>query len=217
MSVRTLPLPFNPKAARPFEGRPLPTVPALNLIVNFMAATPQVPLPSPPRLPDILADGLSVVFCGLNPGLSAATSGHHFTSRSNRFWKTLHLAGFTPELIEPADDGRILQYGCGLTVVVERPTVRAEEVSRKEFKASHGAFHRKIERFAPAHLAFLGKAAYAALSGQKDIAWGLQPARFAGSITWVLPNPSGLNRAFSLDALVQAYRELQSTAFRPHG
>lgn len=178
-----------------------------------MATELLVPSPSPSGLPDILASGLSVVFCGLNPGLTAAISRHHFSSRSNRFWKTLYLAGFTPELVDPAEDSRILQYGCGLTVVVDRPTARADEVSRQEFKASQEALHRKVTRFAPTHLAFLGKAAYAAISDQRDIAWGLQSARFAGSVVWVLPNPSGLNRAFRLDDLVREYRELRLAAF----
>jgi TDG/mug DNA glycosylase family protein len=178
-----------------------------------VAEEPQVLSPSSPGLPDILAQGLSVVFCGLNPGLSAAASGHHFVGRGNRFWRTMHLAGFTPELIDPVEDRRILQYGCGLTAVVDRPTARADEVSRGEFKASHEALHRKVERYAPAHLAFLGKAAYSAISGQRELPWGLQAARFAGAVAWVLPNPSGLNRAFSLDDLVRAYRELRSAAF----
>ena len=47
-------------------------------------------------LPDIIATRLAVVFCGLNPGLSAATAGHHFVGRGNRFWRAIHLAGFTP-------------------------------------------------------------------------------------------------------------------------
>jgi TDG/mug DNA glycosylase family protein len=178
-----------------------------------MAAESAVSLPSYLKLPDVLGDGLSVVFCGLNPGLSAAVSGHHFASKSNRFWKTLHLAGFSPELIDPVNDRRILQYGCGLTTVVDRPTVRANEVSRQEFRAAHGAFYRKMERFAPAYLAFLGKAAYSAITDRRDIAWGLQSSRFAGCVAWVLPNPSGLNRAFRLDNLVQAYRELRFAAF----
>jgi TDG/mug DNA glycosylase family protein len=178
-----------------------------------MAEKPPVLVPPPSGLPDVLAGGLSVVFCGLNPGLSSAVCGHHFAGRSNRFWKTIHLAGFTPGLIDPANDRRILQYGCGLTTVVDRPTVRADEVSRQEFKASHGALCRKIELFAPTYLAFLGKAAYSAISGRRDIAWGLQSARFADSVAWVLPNPSGLNRAFRLDDLVRAYRELRSAAF----
>jgi TDG/mug DNA glycosylase family protein len=178
-----------------------------------MAAKPPASIPVPPGLPDVLAGGLSVVFCGLNPGLSAAASGHHFAGRSNRFWKTIHLAGFTAERIAPADDRRILQYGCGLTAVVDRPTVRADEVSRLEFKAAHGALYRKIGLFAPEYVAFLGKAAYSAITDRRDIAWGLQASRFAGAVAWVPPNPSGLNRAFSLDGLVQAYRELRSAAF----
>jgi TDG/mug DNA glycosylase family protein len=100
-----------------------------------------------------------------------------------------------------------------LTTVVDRPTVRANEVSRQEFRAAHGAFYRKMERFAPAYLAFLGKAAYSAITDRRDIAWGLQSSRFAGCVAWVLPNPSGLNRAFRLDNLVQAYRELRFAAF----
>lgn len=61
---------------------------------------------------------------------------------------------------------------------------------------------------APAYLAFLGKAAYGAMIGRRDVAWGRQAQPFAGAIAWVLPNPSGRNLAFSLDALVEAYREL---------
>jgi TDG/mug DNA glycosylase family protein len=159
-------------------------------------------------LPDILDRGLSVVFCGLNPGLLAAETGHHFAGRSNRFWQAIHLAGFTPELIRPSDDREVLRYGCGLTTVVERPTARADEVSRREFKAARTALELKIARFAPRYLAFLGKAAYCAISDQRDVGWGPQHERFAGAAIWVLPNPSGLNRAFRLADLVRAYREL---------
>ncbi|WP_411971148.1 uracil-DNA glycosylase family protein [Mesorhizobium sp. BR1-1-9] len=48
-------------------------------------------------LPDLLADNLSVVFCGLNPGLDAAQTGHHFAGKGNRFWQVIHQAGFTPD------------------------------------------------------------------------------------------------------------------------
>jgi double-stranded uracil-DNA glycosylase len=66
-------------------------------------------------LPDILAKHLSVVFCGINPGQTAATAGHHFSNGTNRFWRVLHLSGFTPEQIRPEDDRSILNYGYGLT------------------------------------------------------------------------------------------------------
>ena len=160
-------------------------------------------------LPDILEPGLSVVFCGINPGVLAASTGRHFAGRGNRFWRAVHLAGFTPEQICPQDDHTLLQYGCGLTTAVSRPTARADELSQWEFKAAATELERKIERHAPQCVAFLGKMALCAMSGRRDICWGLQPTAFGGARAWVLPNPSGLNRSFSLDALVTAYRELR--------
>jgi double-stranded uracil-DNA glycosylase len=159
-------------------------------------------------LPDVLGPGLSIVFCGINPGLRAASTGHHFAGNNNRFWRVMHLAGFTPEQIRPEDDRTVLQYGCGLTTVVPRPTAQAAELSRSEIELAAEAFRRKIEHYAPRHVAFLGKMAVSAISGVRDIQWGRQIAPFGGACAWVLPNPSGLNRGFSLDALVEAYREL---------
>lgn len=160
-------------------------------------------------LPDILDTGLSVVFCGINPGLSAASTGHHFEGRGNRFWRVLHLAGFTREQLRPEDDRSLLQYECGLTTAVSRPTARAEQLSRSEIKAAAPDFERKITHYAPRYVAFLGKMAVSELIGKRDVDWGLQSVTFGGAHVWVLPNPSGLNRAFSLDALVTAYRELR--------
>lgn len=159
-------------------------------------------------LPDIFAKRLSVLFCGINPGLHAATTGHHFAGRSNRFWKTLHLAGFTPEQIEAENDHSLLAYGCGLTTVVERATAGAADLSRREFVASAGVFRKKIARYEPRYVAFLGKAAYAALTGRRDIAWGPQAEAMGRSAIWILPNPSGRNLAFKQEALVEAYRQL---------
>ncbi|CDF83687.1 G:T/U mismatch-specific DNA glycosylase [Pseudomonas knackmussii B13] len=165
------------------------------------------------RLEDIVAEHLAVLFCGINPGLKAAAQGHHFAGRSNRFWRTLHRAGFTPEEMRPEQDRTLLQYRCGLTAVVERPTASADQLSRQEFAAAAQAFEAKVRRYAPRFLAFLGKPAYCALSGQRDVAWGLQATRFGGAAVWVLPNPSGRNLAFSLDQLVAAYRQLHLAAF----
>ncbi len=163
-------------------------------------------------LPDIIAERLAVLFCGINPGMSAAVAGHHFVRRSNRFWRAIHLAGFTPDEIHPENDRSILQYRCGLTAVVDRPTARADEVSALEFAAAAAQFEQKIVRYAPCFVAFLGKAAYSALSDRREIAWGRQPAALGGATVWVLPNPSGRNRAFGLDQLVGAYRQLYRAA-----
>ncbi|WP_044558920.1 G/U mismatch-specific DNA glycosylase [Azospirillum sp. B4] len=161
-----------------------------------------------PILPDVLAEGLDVVFCGLNPGLAAAGAGHHFLGRGNRFWRVIHLAGFTPEEMRPEDDRAILRHRCGLTTVVERPTARADQIAMAEFADAATRFERKIARHAPRFVAFLGKAAFSTLSSQREITWGCQAGTFGGALAWVLPNPSGRNRAFSLDELVSAYRQL---------
>jgi double-stranded uracil-DNA glycosylase len=167
------------------------------------------------QLPDLLAEDLDVVFCGINPALSAAQAGHHFSNRSNRFWRVLHLAGFTPHLIHPENDRTILHHGCGLTAAVERPTVRASELARHEFHAAAEALERKTRKYHPRFLAFLGKPAFAAIFNKSSVGWGRQSLTFGGAEVWVLPNPSGLNRAFSLDALVTAYRELRIVSGKP--
>jgi TDG/mug DNA glycosylase family protein len=165
-------------------------------------------------LRDLLRKNLDVVFCGINPALSAAQAGHHFSSPSNRFWRVLHLAGFTQHLIQPENDRTILQYGCGLTAAVERPTVRASEVTRHDFHEAGEELERKLRRYCPRYLAFLGKPAFAAICRQGSVDWGQQFMRFGGAEVWVLPNPSGLNRAFSLEEVASAYRDLR-TASKP--
>jgi len=167
------------------------------------------------RLEDILADYLNVLFCGINPGKGSAALGLHFANRSNRFWRTLHLTGFTPHELRPEDGRTLLHYHCGLTTVVERPTASAGELARHEFTDAAAAFEAKIRRCAPRFVAFLGKPGYSALSGQREIAWGLQPLLLGGAAVWVLPNPSGRNLAFSLEQLVQAYRQLREAVESP--
>jgi TDG/mug DNA glycosylase family protein len=159
-------------------------------------------------LEDILTEHLTVIFCGINPGIAAAAQGHHFAGRGNRFWRAIHLAGFTSEQVRPEHDRTILQYRCGLTTVVERSTARADQLSVSEFIASAKSFEKKIAHYAPRFVAFLGKAAYSALTSQREVSWGLQSKTFGGASVWILPNPSGRNRAFTLDKLVDAYRQL---------
>ncbi|HWU00097.1 MAG TPA: mismatch-specific DNA-glycosylase, partial [Terriglobales bacterium] len=114
----------------------------------------------------------------------------------------------------PENDQTILQYHCGLTAVVDRPTARADQVSAQEFADAAARFEKKVRRYAPRFVAFLGKPAYVALSGHREISWGSQAMTFGGVAVWVLPNPSGRNRAFSLDQLVSAYRELHRAVER---
>ena len=163
---------------------------------------------------DILAGDLDVIFCSVNPATTAAVAGHNFSSGSNRFWSALHLAGFTDVRLQPHEERRLLDYRCGLTAVVDRPTRRAVDVPPDEFRKARPGFEAKMRRYAPRSVAFLGKRAFSAMMDQPHIGWGSYPERFAGILTWILPNPSGLNKSFSLEALVRAYGELRS-ALRP--
>lgn len=167
--------------------------------------------------PDILTAGLDVVFCGINPASTAAADGHNFSSPTNRFWAVLHLAGFTDIRLAPRDERLLLTYGCGITAVVMRPTPRAADVAAAEFRSAAPSFEAKIRRYAPAVVAFLGKRALSAMLGRPVLDWGRQPFEIGGATAWVLPNPSGLNRNFTLDALVDAYAELSSVSGRPDG
>jgi double-stranded uracil-DNA glycosylase len=165
-------------------------------------------------LPDVLARGLKVVFCGINPGMQSAAVGHHFATRSNRFWRVLHRSGFTPELILPENARSLLRYGCGLTSAVPKPTVGASDLSRTDFVAARPKLEQKMHRFAPRYLAFLGKPAAAAIFNLREVAWGAQTVRLGETAVWVLPNPSGLNRAFSLEDLTTAYAQLYVSAMK---
>jgi double-stranded uracil-DNA glycosylase len=167
--------------------------------------------------PDILAPGLDVIFCGLNPASSAAVAGHNFSNGTNRFWTVLHLAGFTDVRLQPQEERRLLEYGCGITAVVGRPTKRAAEISPEEFRQARLGFEAKMRHYAPRSIAFLGKRALSTMIGQPDVGWGRLPTEFAGTMAWLLPNPSGLNRGFTRAALVSAYQAFrialaQSTA-----
>lgn len=165
--------------------------------------------------PDILARGLDVVFCGINPALSAAIAGHNFSNPSNRFWSVLHLAGFSDVRLQPQNERRLLEHGCGITAVVPRPTNRAQDVSPEEFRQVRLAFEAKMRHYAPRAIAFLGQRAFSIMTGQSDPAWGRQREEFADTTAWILPNPSGRNRSFTLDALVIAYAELRMGLARP--
>lgn len=166
-----------------------------------------------PVFPDVLGRGLKVVFCGLNPGLGSAALQRPFANPTNRFWRVLYEAGFTPTQLASTDSEQLLRYGCGLTTAVRRATVGSNGISPREFAAGGASLRARIRAFAPTHLAFMGKAAYRAIERRTRIDWGLQIAPFEGAHAWVMPNTSGLNRAFKLDGLIAAYGELRRAAF----
>lgn len=185
---------------------------------TFMIRTPQPFRPTPQQLNaardkaigDIIAPGLRVLFCGINPGLYSGATGHHFAKPGNRFWPALHRGGFTPRLLSPYEKADLLSYGLGVTNVVKRTTASAAELSDDELIAGAAALKRKVRRYQPSVLAVLGIGAYRTGFGMKDAALGEQADHRIGQTRiWVLPNPSGLNAHYPPDKLARLFTRLR--------
>lgn len=156
----------------------------------------------------MIAPGLKVLFCGINPGLYSAATGHHFARPGNRFWPALHAAGFSRRLLLPSEQRELLKDGYGVCNLVNRATASAGELAPEEFVAGRRRLAAKVRRYRPKVVAFLGVGAYCHAFGLKQAAVGPQPARFEGAEVWVLPNPSGLNANYQMPDLVKLFRRL---------
>ena len=100
-------------------------------------------------LADVIAHDLDVLFCGIDPGLCTAATGHHFARPGNRFWPTLHRAGFTPRLFRPDEQQELLAHRIGITNVVARATTAAAELTNDELEAGGKILARKVKRYVP--------------------------------------------------------------------
>jgi TDG/mug DNA glycosylase family protein len=163
---------------------------------------------------DVIRPGLRVLFCGINPGLYSGATGHHFARPGNRFWPTLHQAGFTPRLLHPSEEHELLTYGYGITNLVARATATADELSADELVAGHRRLKAKVKRYTPQVVAVLGISAYRTAFAKKDVTLGKQPEQLVNAILWVLPNPSGLNAHYQLADLAQHFQILRQAVER---
>ncbi|MFD8418359.1 G/U mismatch-specific DNA glycosylase [Streptomyces sp. NPDC059668] len=163
-------------------------------------------------VPDVVADGLRVLFCGINPGLMTAATGHHFARPGNRFWPVLHLSGFTPRLLKPSEQDELLSYGLGITNVVARATARADELTPDEYREGGRLLGAKVERLRPRWLAVVGVTAYRSAFGERRAAIGPQERTIGSSRVWVLPNPSGLNAHWTAATMAEEFGRLRSAA-----
>lgn len=157
----------------------------------------------------MVAPRLRVLFVGINPGLYTAATGHHFARPGNRFWPTLHAAGFTERLLHPSEQRLLLASGYGITNLVNRATAAADELAASEFVAGRRRLAAKVRRLRPRVVAFLGMGAYCHAFGVPRAPVGEQAQRFEGARVWVLPNPSGLNANYQLPALVRLFEQLK--------
>lgn len=165
-------------------------------------------------VPDILAPGLDVLFCGINPGLYTAAIGHHFGRPGNRFWPALHASEFTPRLLDPSEERELLKLRLGITNIVARATAAASELTAKELREGGERLTEKVLRYSPRFLAVLGIGAYRQAFRREKVELGRQPEPFGDTVVWVLPNPSGLNAHYQLSDLARQFRTLRRAVER---
>jgi len=157
-------------------------------------------------LADVIAPDLDVLFCGINPGLLSALTGHHFARPGNRFWPALHRSGFTPRQLAPAEQEELLGLGLGITNVVARATAGAADLKPEEYRSGGEILRAKVAEFRPRWLAVVGIGAYRTAFDAPKAVMGRQEAAIGGTGLWVLPNPSGLNALWTTPKLVDAFR-----------
>jgi TDG/mug DNA glycosylase family protein len=160
-------------------------------------------------MPDLIAPGLKVLFCGINPSVYSAVVGYHFARPGNRFWPALHASGFTDRLLAPSEQEELLALGYGITNVVERATVSADVLTAEELAAGGRRLEAKVRRYRPRCLAVLGIGAWRTAFGHPKASLGAQPRTLGGTRVWVLPNPSGLNAHYRPSDLARLFRELR--------
>jgi TDG/mug DNA glycosylase family protein len=175
-------------------------------------------------IPDVLPGPgdppLRVLFCGINPGLVSAATGHHFARPGNRFWPALHGAGFTPRRLRPDEQYLLPSLGLGITNIASRATARADELSTAELVAGGERLRDLVRDLRPAALGVVGITAYRVAFAAPRAMVGLQPATLGTTLVWALPNPSGLNAHWSLPAMVAEFtrfRDELSDLFKTSG
>jgi TDG/mug DNA glycosylase family protein len=168
-----------------------------------------------PPLKDRVRPPVRVLVVGINPGIRSATIGHHFAGYSNRFWKLLYDARLVDEPIRAEDDGRLSEWGFGITNLIPRATPGIDTLRRAEYVAGERMLRRKVRRWKPEAVAFVGVTLFRAVFHRRagePVSLGGQPETFEGARVFVVPNPSGRNANFSYREMLQAFEALRSTS-----
>jgi len=167
------------------------------------------PSPKQPEsaVPDVLAPGLRVLFCGINPGRVSAAAQAHFANPRNGFWRLLHAAGFTPRLLEPAEQFELLTYGIGVTNAAARTTPGSGDLRKGDFAGAAERLELIADELKPAWIGFVGKEAYRGTFGERA-ELGVQERRLDKTRLFVLPSTSPANAAVPWEERLRWFEEL---------
>ena len=162
-------------------------------------------------VPDLVGPGLRLLFVGINPGLWTAATQTHFAHPGNRFYPALRLAGVVDRDFDRAsgmtaeDRAYLIARGIGNTNLVNRATVRADELTCAELVACAARLTAFLEQHRPRVVAVAGITAYRTAFRRPKARAGRQDEPLAGAEVWVVPNPSGLNAHETIASLAEAY------------
>ena len=169
-------------------------------------------------LPDIIKYGLKVLFVGYNPGITSASTGHHYAHKSNRFWKLLYESGLTPERLQAVDDRKLLELDFGSTNIIDRPSKTESEIKPEEFRAGSKFLYKLISELEPRIVCYVGIGVYKSYASdilnipksKLNINMGLQPQSILNGIAdFVCSNPSGLN-TIPYEQQLSCFKELKN-------
>jgi TDG/mug DNA glycosylase family protein len=163
---------------------------------------------TPSAVPDVLAAGLDVVFCGINPGRVSAAAAAHFANPRNDFWRLLYESGFTPRLLEPGEQLELLPLGVGVTNAAYRTTKGSGDLRSGDFAGSAERLTQVAQELRPRVIAFVGKEAYRGTFGERP-EHGLQARRLGETRLFVVPSTSPANAAVPWDERLRWFRELR--------
>ncbi len=159
-------------------------------------------------VPDVLAPGLDVLFCGINPGRFSDAAAAHFANPRNDFWRLLHEAGFTPRLLEPTEQFELPRFGVGVTNAASRTTPGSGDLRRADFAGSADRLECIARDLGPRFIGFVGKEAYRGAFRERP-ELGLQSLRLGDTGLFVLPSTSPANAAVPYPERLRWFRELR--------
>ena len=179
---------------------------------------PSSPSPKQPEsaIPDVLAPALRVLFCGINPGRVSAAAAAHFANPRNDFWRLLHAAGFTPRLLEPAEQFELPAYGVGVTNAASRTTPGSGDLRKADFEGAADRLAGIADELRPSWIGFVGKEAYRGAFGERP-ELGVQERKLGDTQLFVLPSTSPANAAVPWDERLRWFRQLAAASSRASG
>jgi mismatch-specific thymine-DNA glycosylase len=160
-------------------------------------------------LPDYLAPGLRLVFVGINPGLRSAATGHHYAGRGNHFWPLLFESGLVRQRLGYEDDARVLEFGIGLTNLVQRPSRSLTDLSTAEMRAGAAALRRKLLSYRPLVACFNGRSIYEVFAGRRGAPLGEQAEGLGLTSLFVMPSTSARTAAYQRGDKLAFFRDLR--------